>query len=180
MEKDKLGPLCSLIGACSFMVFGIVGYMNLRSPWNITNIVFGILVGLIFGFIGKLLFSLLLTLLNNDIKKSEGKGAIKAAVRRSTIFMFPYAVLVFLSSYFLGWAAAAVFFSAAIMNTGVMAATEIGRLKGKPAIKNTIATTISAALVSYLWIFSAGYLKNVPAMLESLVTLGLSVLGVKK
>jgi len=180
MEKDKLGPLSSFMGTISFMGFGILGYINLRTPWNMTNIVFGIIVGLFFGFISKFIFSRLLSILNKDLRNIQGKGTIKRLVKRCTIFMFPYAVLTFLAEYYLGWAAAAVFFSAGIMNTGVTISLEVGKLKGKTAIKNTIVTSLSAAAVSYFWVFSAGYLKNVPGMVESLLALGLSLLGVKK
>lgn len=179
MENDRLGPLNSIIGTFSFMVFGVVGYLNLRIPWNSTEIVFGVIVGLIFGFISKLIFIRLLSILNGDIRKSRGSRAIKEVVRRSTVFMFPYAVLVFLAAYFLGWAAASALFSAAIMNTGVMVSSEVGKLKEKPVVRNTIATSLTATAISYLWMYSAGYLKDAPAMLQSLVTMGLTLLGVK-
>lgn len=179
MEKATMGPLCSLMGTFSFMAFGVIGYMNLRTPWDKTNIIFGILIGLIFGAITKKVFSVALGLLNSDIRTNHGKGVIKATVRRSTVFMFPFAALVIMAAYFMGWSNAGVFYSAAIMNTGVLASMEISKLKGKVAIKNTIATSVCASLLSYLWLFSAAYLKNVPAILKSVMSFLLPMMGVK-
>lgn len=179
MEKDRLGPLCSVIGTFSFIIFGIVGFMNLSSPFDLFNVIFGIISGVLFGFVGKFVFTRLLSILNGDIGKAHGKKAIKAAVRRSTIFMFPYAILALLSAYFLGWAASAVFFSAGIMSTGVMASGEISKLKGRNAVKNNIATSLAASAVSYFWMFSAGYLLIILSTLETVVKLALSSLGVK-
>lgn len=179
MEKDTMGPFSAFIGTLSFMAFGMIAFMDLRNPLNKVNIVFGLVVGLLFGFVSKLLFTKLLSVLNGDIKNNHGRIAIKATVKSSTIFMFPYALLSFLAAYFLGWATAAVFFSAAIMNTGVTASTEIAKLKGKPAIKNSIATSLAASAVSYLWMYSAGYLKTTLNLVDSIAKLILSLVGVK-
>jgi hypothetical protein len=180
MDNDRLGPLASFIGTCSFITFGIMGYINLKNPLNITTIVFGVIIGFLFGFLAKFFLYHLLSILNGDVKKEKGKESLKAAVNRSTIFMFPYAILALLAEFFLGWAAAAVFFSTAIMNTGVMASMEVGKLKGKSSIKNTIASSLIATAISYLWIFSGGYLRNFLILVDGAVTLGLSILGVKK
>lgn len=93
--------------------------------------------------------------------------------------MLPYAVLVVLTTFFMGWASAAALFSAGIMNTGVMVSAEVGKLKEKPVIRNSIVTSLSASAVSYLWMYSAGFLKDAPVLLESLVSMGLALLGVK-
>lgn len=179
MEKDRLGTLSSIIGTFSFMVFGVVGYMNLKSPMNKTNIIFGVLVGLLFGFVSKKIFAVILNILNGDIREKHTKGIISSTVSRSTVFMFPFATMALLSAHFLGWQSVGVFYSSAIMSTGVMASTEIAKLKEKVAIRNMIATSVSAFLLSYLWMFSAGYLKNVPGILESIIRVLLPLIGVK-
>jgi hypothetical protein len=179
MEKDKLGPLSSIIGTISFMVFGVMACINLKIPLNKTNIVFGIIIGLFLGFFSKKIFIIILSLLNSDVKKEHGKDIVSKTVKKSTIFMFPFATMVFLATIFLGWTTAGVFYSAGVMNTAVMASMEIGKLKGKVGIKNTIATSIAASLLSYGWLFSVGYIKNIPPILESGVRLLLPLMGVK-
>lgn len=180
MDKDRLGPLGSLIGTLCFIVFGIVGYMNFKAPLNIGSLIFGALVGLLFGIITKSLLGRLLSLLNRDVVKEQGKKAVSTTVKRCTIYMFPYTVMVSLAAYFLGWAAAGVFFSAAVMSTGVVAATEVSKLKGKGTVRNNIATSLTASVISVLWMISSAYLKNVPGILDSLITMASTLLGVKQ
>jgi hypothetical protein len=180
MEKDKLGSLGSFIGTLCFIVFGIVGYMNLSAPLSRGGIIFGIIISLIFGFITKFFMGNFLSLMNRGIAKDQGKRVVKSIVKRCTIYMFPYAVMVSLAAYFLGWSAAGVFFSAALMNVGVVAASEISRLKGKDAIRNNIATSIIAVAISFLWMISSNYLKNIPGLLDGVITMALGLMGVNK
>jgi hypothetical protein len=179
MEKVSLGPLCSILGTLSFIAFGILACVNLRAPFDpVIYIVAGV-VGIFFSMLYKKIISFLLKLLNSDVKKEIGSDSIKKVVHRSGIFMLPFALMFFLASYFLGWTGAAVFFSSAAMNTGVLASTEFAKLKGKTAVKNTIAVSATSTVVSYLWMFSSNYLKNVPMLIKAGIGFVLPLLGVK-
>ncbi|MCX7841746.1 MAG: hypothetical protein N2489_01560 [Clostridia bacterium] len=177
--NDRLGPFNAFLGTISFIAFGVISYMDLKAPLEIANIVFGAIVGLLAGFLCKKLIYWLIALLNKDLRQQHGKEAILKTVHRSTVFMFPFALMLALSTFLLGWTTGGVFFSAAVMNTGVMASAEIAKLKGKAAIKNTIVTSVSASIISYSWLLSAGYLKNAPGLLKSLAGFVLPLMGVK-
>lgn len=179
MEKLALGPLCSFLGTISFIAFGIVACVNLRAPFDPVIYSVAAFVGIFFGFLYKKLVSIMLRILNSDVRKDVGSNSIKKVVNRSGIFMLPFALMFFIASYFLGWTGAAVFFSAAAMNTGVLASAEFAKLKGKTAVKNTIAVTVTSTAVSYLWMFSANYIKNVPVLIKAGIGILLPLLGVK-
>lgn len=165
----------STVRKLCYAVFGVTAFANLADPFNITNIVYGIVVGLIFGLICKVFLSGIMGLLNRDLKEKHGKKVISHAVEKGMTFMFPFAVMGFLASFVLGWTLTSGFVSAALMTAGASAAMEIGKLKEKPSIKNTIlASVLSWAFVT-VWLFSINFLSKVPPYLEGGIKLLISL-----
>jgi len=180
VAQPELGQghfLRSLVRKLCFAAFGITAFVNLADPLNMTNLVYGILVGLFFGFLCKVFLSGILGLFNRDLKTVHGKKAISYAVERGMMFMIPFAVMALLATFLLKWSLTGGFVSAALMTAGGSAAMEIAKLKEKPALKNTILTSGIAWLFSTSWLFSSGYLGKIPPYLDGGVRLLLSLSG---
>lgn len=149
-----------------FMSFGITAFINPVDPLNLTNIVFGAVIGLVFGFFCKKFLSGVLGLFNRDLKKEHGRKIISRAVEKGMTFMFPFAVMALLAAFVMKWSLTGGFVSAGLMTAGGSAAVEVGKIKGKPALKNTILTSVISWAFSTLWLFSGGYLGKIPPYLE--------------
>lgn len=52
------------------------------------------------------------------------------------------------------------------MSAAASSSMEIGKLKQKQEIKNTVITSLAAAAFSALWIFGSGFLAGVPSLIE--------------
>jgi hypothetical protein len=163
--------LHALLRKLCFIVFGITAFVSLAERFNPVNIAFAVVVGLFFAFLYKAFLSGLLGLFNPDLKKEHGKKIISYAVEKSMAFIIPFAVMAFLSKFIVGWSITGAFVSAGLMATGVAASMEVGKLKGRQEIKNTILTSGIAWAFSTLWLFSTGLLVRVPGYIEGGVRL---------
>lgn len=129
----------SLLRRLCFMAFGIAAFFNPLDRFNPVNIIFGIVIGLLFGFLCKGFLTRLLGLINPGLKQSHGKKIISIAVDLGMTFMVPFAVMALLATFFMGWTITGGFVSAGLMTAGASASMEVGKLKGKPELKNTIS-----------------------------------------
>lgn len=174
-ELHKGGFMRRLVRRACFAAFGVTAFVNLADPWNVTNLIFGILTGLFFGFVCRRFLAGLLGLFNRDLKSTHGKKIATLAVERGMVFMVPFSVMALAASFFMGWSLTGGFVSAGLMTAGAMSAVEIGRFKGKPALKNTILSSVAAWCFSTLWLFAAPILGKIPPYLDGGVTLLLSL-----
>ena len=156
----------SLLRKLCFATFGVTAFSDPANLYNIVNIVYGVIIGLIFGFLCKVFLSGILGMLNKDLKQNHGRKIISYAVEKGMTFIIPFAVMAALATFYMGWSMTAGFVSAGIMTAGVSAATEIGKIKGKTEIKNTIFTSLVSWAFSTLWLFSVAYLGKLPAYIE--------------
>ena len=159
------------IHSLCFMAFGISAFSNPLDRLNLSNIIFGVVVGLIFGWLFKSLMKIFLGMFNGKTKKEKGKKAIKGAVDGGMLFLTPFAVMLLLATFVLDWSMTVAFISAGIMAVGTATAIEIGKLKGKQEIKNTILTSGMSFLFSLAWTVSYQMLEKAPPLIEGGITI---------
>lgn len=160
-----------------FMGFGVCAYVNPAGKYNVSNIVFGALIGLFFGYLFKKFISAFLGALNADIKIKHGKKAVSSSIEKGMIYILPFCAMSLFAVFFMNWTATAGFVSAGIMTAGGSASVEIGKIKGKQHLKNTVASSAVSWLFSTLWIFSLNFLAKVPMYAEGIVNLLKAFLG---
>lgn len=158
--------MLSLVRKLCFAIFGITAFAGGIGGYGYAAIGFGIFAGLLFGWLCRLFLTGFLLLLNRELRQDGRQKDVGAAVERGMLFLIPFAVMAALAVYFLGWTGVAGFVSAGLMTAGGSAALEIGKLKGKQEIKNTIAASVLSYLFSALWITSAGLLSKIPPYVE--------------
>jgi hypothetical protein len=168
-DYQKGNGLRGFLRMLCFMVFGVLTFANPLDKYNPYNIGFGVIAGLFFGFFCRLLLVWLLSAFNPQVKETHGHKAISTAVSRGMLFLLPFAVMAFVSFFYLGWYMTSGFLSAGIMAAAASASIEIGRLKQKQEIKNTVITSLVAAAFAALWIFGSGFLAGVPGLIEGVV-----------
>ncbi|WP_276661705.1 hypothetical protein [Syntrophomonas wolfei] len=160
-----------------FMVIGICALANPLEFLNLYNIGFGILCGLLFGGLFRMFLKGFLGMLNGHFKKEKGKAAIRYTVDNGMLFLVPFALMLAIAVFYLGWSITAPFISAGIMAVGTASAIEMGKMQGKQGIKNTIATSVVSFCFSYLWTMSFTYLNRAPSLIEGGVGLLRSLMG---
>lgn len=156
----------SLVRRLCFMAMGISAFANPLDTFSPYNIVFGAVVGLIFGWLFRIFLRGFLSVLNGKFKKEKGKEAIRQAVDSGMLFLIPFAVMMLLAVYYLSWSETRAFVASGIMAVGTAAAIEIGRVKGKKEIRNTLAASGVSFLFSFLWTLSYAYLSKAPSLIE--------------
>lgn len=138
--------------------------------------IFGALVGLIFGGLFRLFLKAFLSLFNPKFKKEQGKETIRYAVETGLLFLVPFATMLLVVVFILGWGMTMSFISTGIMAVGTAAAIEMGKLKHKQELKNTIATAGVCFLFSFIWTLSQPILYKVPPYIEGGIGLVRSLL----
>lgn len=151
--------------------FGATVYNAVATRYNPYYIGFGVLMCLIFGWLYKHFLRFLLGLFNPAIKKGVGKKEIHHAVDNSMLFLVPFAVMSLLATYYLKWTLTTAFLSTGIMSVGTAAAIEVGKLREKPVMRNTIITSGVSFLFSFVLTLSVQLLGKVPSLIEGAVKL---------
>lgn len=176
-DYQKGNGIRGLLRRICFMLFGILAFSNPLDVYNPYNIGFGAIAGLFFGFLCRLFLIRLLSAFNPQIKQTIGKHAIPTAVSRGMMFMIPFTVMAFFSFFYLHWFITSGFLSVGIMSVAAFASMEIGKLKQKQEIKNTVITSVAASAFSALWIFGTGFLAVLPGFIEGVAGFILSQTG---
>lgn len=156
----------NLVRYLCFMAIGISAFANPLEPMGIYNLIFGAAVGLLFGWLFRMFLRAFLSLFNVNLKKEKGKKIIRDAVDSGMLFLAPFALMLLLAVFYLQWSETRGFVSAGIMAVGTASAIEMGRLKGKQEIKNTIASSGISLVFSFLWTLSYVYMAKAPALIE--------------
>lgn len=149
-----------------FMAIGISAFSNPIEPMSIYNISFGAAAGLLFGWLFRIFLRAFLSLFNGKLKKEKGKKIIREAVDSGMLFLVPFALMMLIAVFYLQWSETRGFVSAGIMAVGTASAIEMGKLKGKQEIKNTIASSGVSLVFSFLWTLSYVYMVKAPALIE--------------
>lgn len=160
------------LGMLCFAVLGISAFSNPVNPLSAYNIAFGLIAGFFWGWLFIFFMRVFLRIANRSLVKEKGKGEIKKAVDGALLFLVPFAVMMFIAVFVLGWSNTASFVSAGLMAVGTAASVEIGKKLEKQEIKNVIAASGVAFLFSLLWIISFSFMSKVPGYIEG----GLSIL----
>jgi len=174
---DKGKAWRDLVRRVCFIAFRISAFSNPLDRLNIYNIIFGAVIGLFFGWLFKKFLRGFLGLFNSKFKKEKVKHIIRYAVDNSMLFLAPFAAMLLIATFYLKWSMTSAFISAGIMSVGTASAIEIGKLKGKQEIRNTIATSGVSFLFSFIWTLSYQYLIKIPALLDGGVTIIRSTLS---
>lgn len=156
----------NLVRYLCFIAIGISAFTNPMEPMNIFNMAFGAAAGLLFGWIFRIFLRAFLSLFNGNLKKEKGKRVIREAVDSGMLFLAPFALMMLIAVFYLQWSDTRGFVSAGIMAVGTASAIEMGRLKGKQEIKNTIAASGISFAFSLLWTLSYLYMAKAPALIE--------------
>lgn len=179
METDlqKGKAVRNMVRRLCFMALGVGALANPLDLWNPYNIGLGILWGLTFGGLFRIFLKGFLGLFNRQFKREKGKEAIRYAVDNGMLFLVPFTLMLLIAVFYLGWSMSIPFISAGIMAVGTASAIEMGKLLGKPGMKNTIATAGVSFVFSILWTLSFSYLNRAPAYLEGGINLVRSLVG---
>jgi hypothetical protein len=175
LKKGK--ALRALVRRACFAAIGIGALANPLDTFNPYNIGVGIVLGLIFGGLFRMFLKAFLSALNGQLKKEKGKEAIRYAVDNGMLFLTPFALMLLIAVYYLDWSMTIPFVSAGIMAVGTASSIEIGKMLGKPGIKNTITATVVSFLFSLIWTLSFSYLNRAPSYVEGGINLVRSVMG---
>lgn len=149
-----------------FIAVGISAFTDPLEPMSIYNLIFGAAAGLLFGWLFRIFLRAFLSLFNGKLKKEKGKKIIRDAVDSGMLFLAPFAIMMLLAVFYLQWSETRGFVSAGIMAVGTASAIEMGKLKGKQEIKNTIASSGISLAFSFLWTLSYVYMAKAPALIE--------------
>lgn len=160
-----------------FALLGVSALYNPQDPLNLPAITMGIAVGLLFGSIFRSFLKTFIGLFNKSLKKDMGKYAIAYAVDCGMMYLFPFAIMAAVATFFLNWSMTAVFVSAGIMAVGTASALEIAKLKGMPEMKNTIASGLVSYVFSFAWTLIIPIIYKAPAYVGGAITLLRSFLG---
>ena len=168
MEKDRqIGEnVRSFVRRLCFIAIGISAFSDPMERLNPYDMIFGALAGLLFGWLFRKFLRSFLSLFNGKFKKEKGKKPIWDAVDSGMLFLVPFTVMLLLAVYYLNWSETRGFVAAGIMAVGTAAAIEFGKAKGKQEIRNTIATSGTSFLFSFLWTLSYAYLAKAPSLIE--------------
>lgn len=160
-----------MVKTICFAAFGACIFANPLDFYNPYRIGFGVLVCLLFGWLLQKFLQAFLSLFNGKVKKEKGKEAIAYAVETGMLYLVPFATMACLATYVLQWSLIGAFISTGIISVGTAASIEMGRITGKPAIKNTLITSGVSYAFSLLLTFSIPILIKAPGLVEGLVKL---------
>ncbi len=155
-----------LVSLLCFMVIGASTVADPLDRFNLYRIGVGILLGLLFGGLFKRFLALFLGWFNGAFRKEHGKEAIRFVVDSSMLFLAPFAFMLLLAVYYLGWSMTVGFVSAGLMAVGTAAAIEMGKIQGKQELKNTAVTTAVSFLFSLSWTLAYPFYARAPVYLE--------------
>ncbi|NPV91268.1 MAG: hypothetical protein HPY50_10915 [Firmicutes bacterium] len=161
----------NLVRWLCFIAFGVSVFSDPLDRLNIYSIAFGAVAGLLFGWLFRIFLRTFLGMFDRAFKKQHGKYAIRLAVDRGMLFLVPFAVMLLVANYYLNWSMTIGFISAGILMAGTAAAIEMGKIKEKPELRNTLAASAVSFLFSLLWILSYQALAQAPSFIEGGINL---------
>lgn len=173
-DKISNGGIFRLLAG---VAFGATLLTSGTTRFNLYYIGFGVLVFFVFLFFYKHFLRAFLGMFNPSVRKEVGKKVIPAAVDNSMLFLIPFAVMSLIATYLLKWTIANAFISTGIMAVGTAASMEVGKLRDKPAIKNTVVASGISFLFSLGLTMSIRLLARIPGLIEGVVGLIPTFLG---
>lgn len=175
IEYGKGSAMRNILRWTSFAVIGISSFSNPLDPFNRYNLIFGFILGMLLGILFRVFLSMFLGTVNSELKKEEGKAAIKYAIDNGMLFLIPFAVMVGVATFGLKWSMTLPFISAGLMAVGTASAIEVSKLKGKSDIKSTISTSVVSFSFSFLWTLGYPVLLKATGILQGGIELIISI-----
>jgi len=159
------------IGRLCFMLIGISSTANLMDVFNPYQILVGALIGLVYGALFRIFLRWFIMSFNHKYKKENGKDGLTLAINVGMMYLIPYTIMLILATYYMRWGTTQAFVSTGLMTVGTVAVMEIGKLKGKTELRNTLATAFVSFMFSSLWIMGLAYIYQGASYLEGAVNL---------
>ncbi len=150
----------------ALLAFGATTFTSVSTRFNLYHIGFGCIVLIVFAWLYKRFLSMFLGLFNPIVKKEIGKKAIPIAVENSMLFLIPFAVMSIIATYYLKWSLTSTFLSTGFMIVGTTASIEVGKLRDKAVLRNTVITMLISFVFTFLLTFSVQILSKIPPLLE--------------
>jgi len=177
-DRPARGPgLRRLVGLVSFMAIGVSTVADPLNRFNLYRLGVGILLGLLFGGLFKRFLALFLGWFNGAFRREYGREAVRYVVESGTVFMAPFAFMLLVAVYYLGWSMTVGFVSAGVMAVGTAVAIDMAKIQGRSELKNTAVTTAVSFLFSLLWTLTFPYYTRAPLYLEGGLRLLRSLAG---
>ncbi|SHK16385.1 hypothetical protein SAMN02745975_03784 [Geosporobacter subterraneus DSM 17957] len=151
------------------MLLGASAFANPVDKHNPYNLVIGMIIGLFFGWLFKRFMYGFLGMVNRAKDKYQAKRLVRYATDVAMLFLVPFALMLTTAVFYMNWTGISGLISAGLMAVGTAASIELGKLKGKQEIRNTLTTSMVAFLFSMIWIVGFQYVSRVPAWVEGAV-----------
>jgi len=161
----------ALIRNLCFTAFGVTIFFNPLDPFNLYNIGIGIIICLMLGMLYKKFLRGFMSLFNPIYKKENNKKSLFHAIDNGILFLVPFALMTIVATFYLKWSITSGFISTGFMAVGTAVAIEIGKLKGKQELKNTIVNWAISFLFSFILLFSVKILAKAPGLVEGITGL---------
>lgn len=159
------------------MLIGASSFANPLDKLNPYALITGGLIGLVFGWLFRRFMRSFLGAFNRAAHQNQARILIRYATDIGMLFLAPFAVMLATSVFLLNWSMAVGFVSAGLMAVGTAATIELGKLKGKQELKNTVVTMLVSFLFSLIWTMGFSYVTRVPAWVEGSVILVRSLIA---
>lgn len=166
---DENKNLRSWIRRLCFMLLGASAFANPADKLNPYNLIIGMIIGLLFSWLFRRFMYGFLGMVNRAKDRYQAKRLIRYATDVGMLFLAPFSVMLAAAVFLMNWTVTSGLISAGLMAVGTAASIELGRLKGKQEIRNTVMTSFIAFLFSMVWIVGFQYVSRVPVWVEGAV-----------
>ncbi|WP_028307976.1 hypothetical protein [Desulfitibacter alkalitolerans] len=166
---DEKKALRNWIRRFSFMLLGASAFANPVDKLNPYNLIIGMIIGLLFSWLFKRFMYGFLGMVNRAKDKYQARRLVRYAADVGMLFLVPFALMLATAVFIMNWTVTSGLISAGMMAVGIAASIELGKLKGKQEIRNTLTTSFVAFLFSMIWIVGFQYVSRVPVWVEGAV-----------
>lgn len=163
----KFSGLKAFFRLIGFALMGFVAFSKPAKDVELLNALFSALTGLFFGSVYRAFLVWFTKPFNRELKEKYGKKAVKKALDNGLVYVFPFAVIAFVSRFFFGASLIVPLFSSALLIGAISGATSVNVLREKPRAANTVVAFIVSSIFTTLWIHYSPWLARVPIYAES-------------
>lgn len=163
----KFSGLKAFFRLIGFALMGFVAFSKPAKDVDLLNALFSALTGLFFGSVYRAFLVWFTKPFNRELKEKYGKKAVKKALDNGLVYIFPFAVIVFISRFFFGASLIVPLFSSALLIGAISGASSVNALREKPSAANNVVAFIVSSVFTTLWIYYSPWLARVPIYAES-------------
>lgn len=163
----KFSGLKAFFRLIGFALMGFVAFSKPAKDVDLLNALFSALTGLFFGSVYRAFLVWFTKPFNGELKKKYGKKAVKKALDNGLVYIFPFAVIAFISRFFFGASLVVPLFSSALVIGAISGASNINALREKPRTANIVVAFVISSIFTTLWIYCSPWLARMPIYAES-------------